>query len=167
MPSIWILCIRSAVMKLLKICDRTTLSRIFFLNGTSNCNEIVLRMQTFLTAYSNYSLMEIIIDFYFIISRYVISNYENCKKCLDCVIILCHFSVFNSTYGSGTTGQQNRGVWVRPVWESLVELLGAGANTHERSCFIVAACYHHCSLDFWLINYHQVAAVLHCVRLTA
>ena len=48
-----------------------------------------------------------------------------------------------------------------------VGLLGGGANTHQLGCFIIAACYHHCCLDFWLINYHQVATVLHFARLTA
>ena len=80
------------------------------------------------------------------------SNYYNCKKCLDCVIILCYFFSFNCTYGSGTTGQQNRGVGVRPVWESLEGPLGAGADAHKCGCFIIAACYHHCCDAAWIFD---------------
>ena len=43
----------SAFMKLLKIYECIALSRIFLNNGTSNCNETILHMRTFPTAYSN------------------------------------------------------------------------------------------------------------------
>ena len=43
----------SAFMKLLKINECIALSRIFLHNGTSNCNETILHMRTFPTAYSN------------------------------------------------------------------------------------------------------------------
>ena len=45
-------------MKLLIIYECIALSRIFVLNGIGNCNEIILHMRKFPTAYSNYSLME-------------------------------------------------------------------------------------------------------------
>ena len=64
-------CIR--IHELLMMYDRTTL-RIFLPTGRTNCNEIILRMRTFPTAYSNYSLMEIIWIFNSIIRGYVMSN---------------------------------------------------------------------------------------------
>ena len=48
----------SAFMKLLKIYECIALSRIFLNNGTSNCNETILHMRTFPTAYSNCWLTE-------------------------------------------------------------------------------------------------------------
>ena len=56
-----------------------------------------------------------------------------------CYLLLSFFS-FNRTC-TGTTGQQNWGVGVHPVWESQAGLLGAGADTHEHGLIIVAACY--------------------------
>ena len=62
-----------SIHELLMMYDHTTLS-IFLPNGRTNCNEIILCMRTFPTAYSNYSLMEMIWTFNSIISRYVMCN---------------------------------------------------------------------------------------------
>ena len=44
------------------------------LKGKIKCNEIILRMRTFPTTYSNYLLKEIILIFNSVISKYVMSN---------------------------------------------------------------------------------------------
>ena len=48
---------------------------------------------------------------------------------------------------TGCLSPSSVGEWVGP--------LKVGANTYQLGCFIIAACYHHCCLDFWLINYYQ------------
>ena len=53
----------SAFIKLLMIYECIALSRIFLINGISSCNELILHMRTFPTAYNNYSLMERNVDF--------------------------------------------------------------------------------------------------------
>ena len=90
-----------------------------------------------------------------VISKYVMSNCWKCNQCLDCVIIQCCFSVFKST-NTGVELLDNRmGCLSPPSVGERVGPLGAGANTHQLGCFIIAAFYHHCCLDFLLINYHK------------
>ena len=62
------------IHEVLMIYDCITLSSIFLLNGKDKRNDIILCMHSFPTAYSNYSLMEIILIFNSVMSGYVMSN---------------------------------------------------------------------------------------------
>ena len=58
---------------LLMIYDCITLSSIFLTQWKIKCKEIILGMQTFPNAHSNYLLKEIILTFNSVISKYVMS----------------------------------------------------------------------------------------------